>query len=130
SGDAIVDHRIASRLDIADGRACKALAKRLDASRQAVGTDPVEFADPAAVVCITHRPPTSDHRAATVAPGLPWLIQAAASGEVRLMTCAPSDAVDIDDAHEWHASLVAFPATIAAATAARERGMTVVGAAP
>jgi len=129
-GEAIVDHRMASRLDIDDGRACKALAKRLEASRLAAGADPAELADPAPLVCIAHRPSGSGHRAAAVPPGLAWLIQAAASREVRLMTCAPSDAVDIDDAQEWHTSLVAFPATVAAATAAKEHGLTVVGAAP
>jgi alpha-D-ribose 1-methylphosphonate 5-triphosphate diphosphatase len=46
------------------------------------------------------------------------------------MFCGARDAFDIDDAEECHASIAGFPATVTAAAAARDRGMTVLGAAP
>jgi len=130
SHDAIVDHKTASHLDVCDGRASKVLAKRVETSRQAVRANVADLADPAPLVSVTHRTAGPGRRPLTPALGLPWLIQAAASGEIRLMTCAPRDAIDIDDADEWHASIVAFPTTTATARAAKERGMAVVAAAP
>ena len=130
SHDAIIDHRITSSVDVDDVRGIKALSKLLVALRADASARTTDFADPAPLVCVSHRTPHPDQRTPTPAPALPSLIRAAASGEIRLMACGPRSAVDIDDADEWHASVVGFPTTMAAAMAARERGMLVVAAAP
>jgi alpha-D-ribose 1-methylphosphonate 5-triphosphate diphosphatase len=128
SHDAIVDHRITSSVDVNDVRGIKALSKLLVTMRAHAGTRTSDLPDPAPLVRVSHRTRHPDQRTPT--PALPSLIRAAASGEIRLMTCGPHNAVDIDDADEWHASLVGFPTTMVAAVAARERGMLIVAAAP
>lgn len=71
-----------------------------------------------------------DRRVRVRDEALHWLGGLARSGRVHLFGHDPASAAEIDDLVARGGTVAEFPTTVAAATAARERGMTVVMGAP
>lgn len=61
---------------------------------------------------------------------LPWLIEHAARGSIRLMAHDPTTADDVSEAVRWNASIAEFPTTLEAAQLARAAGLRIVCGAP
>ena len=151
---ALVDHRVLHRLDVRDADGFDALrsavasssdvtplvsyedhtpgqgqyADRQAMERYVAGTRNLSAAEAATYIdeVIVERDAQRGHRDAA----MPWLAEHGRDGSIRLMCHDPAGADDIDEAVRCGAVIAEFPTTVAAAAAARERGLRIVCGAP
>jgi alpha-D-ribose 1-methylphosphonate 5-triphosphate diphosphatase len=159
SDAAPIDHRILYRLDVRDADGFQALRAELDGGAGAPGRDPDplvsyedhtpgqgQYADRRWMEryvagtrnlaeseakgyiddVIAERDAQRIHRDAA----MPWLGERGRAGAIRLMCHDPADVDDIDEAVEQGAVIAEFPTTVAAARAARDRGLRIVCGGP
>lgn len=158
SGEALIDHRVLHRLDVRDEDGFEALRTAITGSapspgqpaplvsyedhtpgqgqyrdrrwmeRYIAGTKglAVDEAERYIDGLIAER----DARLGQRDRALPWLADLAQRGRIRLMCHDPTTPDDIDEAIELGATIAEFPTTVAAASAARERGLRIVCGAP
>ena len=155
SGHELADHRILYRLDARDPAGLDAVVSRVP--ERGEGVAPLvsfedhtpgqgQYADRSAFErylveskhltyeeardrvdeLIAQRAAVMHHRERAI----PWLRERASSGAIRLMAHDPVTAIDIADAMAWAATIAEFPTTVAAARAAKDRGLRTVCGAP